>query len=67
MGEKEFKIKSTRCYDHTDTKSTLIEATVEKIQLPIDLLRKETIGFIYFNYKTCIRISKLFKANVYLY
>ena len=44
--EKEFEIKSTRCYDHTDAKSTLIGATMKKIHLPIDLLRKETRKFI---------------------
>ena len=36
--EKEFEIESTRCYDHTDVKSTLIGAMVKKIHLPIDLL-----------------------------
>ena len=35
--EKEFEIKSTRCYDHTDATSTLIGAMVKKIHLPIDL------------------------------
>ena len=30
ISEKEFEIKSTHCYDHTDTKSTLIEAYGEK-------------------------------------
>ena len=56
--EKEFEIESTRCYDHTDVKSTLIGAMVKKIHLPIDFalyVEKKTIGFIYFNYtKACI-------------
>ena len=34
----------------------------EKIHQPIDLLRKETICFIYFNYKTYIRyFGEIFK------
>ena len=51
--------ESTSHYEHTDAKSTLIGATVEKIQLPRNLLIKEkykTISFMCFNYiKTYIR------------
>ena len=41
--EKEFEIKSARCYDHTDTKSMLIRATMKKIHVPKDLLIRESI------------------------
>ena len=51
--------ESTSRYEHIDAKSTLIGATVEKIQLPRNLLTKEkykTISFMCFNYiKTYIR------------
>ena len=47
--EKEFEIKSARCYDHIDMKRTLIGATMKKIHPPIDFalyMEKKTIGFI---------------------
>ena len=53
------KHNSKHRYEHTVARSTLIGATVEKIQLPRDLLMKEkykTISFMCFNgIKTYIR------------
>ena len=55
-------------YEHTDAKSTVIGATVKKIHLPIYLLRKETIGFIYINYiKHVVSVSSKHQlVNLYL-
>ena len=52
-------------YEHTDAKNTLIEATVEKIQLPKDLLhtwkRKLQASFISNIYKILNQVKFRFE------